>query len=161
MSMIDTVVSTARSFAKGFRVTLRQLRRPAHTLHYPDELPEMPLGSRGIPVLKVNEESGELNCTACGLCARSCPPSCIEIIEETDADGKRARRPVVFNIDMGKCMVCNLCIEACPFDALEMAVHFELAGYRPEDLVFNKDELAEIWKNYDSVRIAGGEKIGV
>jgi len=69
------------------------------------------------------------------------------------------RRPLAYNLDMGKCMVCNLCIEACPFDALEMAANFEISVYDPENLVFNKDQLATIWKNYDAVRIAGGEKL--
>ncbi|MEX2355946.1 MAG: NADH-quinone oxidoreductase subunit I [Thermaerobacterales bacterium] len=159
MAIVHEVLRTARSVAKGMGITFRSMFQPEVTVHYPDELPDLPTGSRGIPVLKVNEETGELNCTACGLCARSCPPSCIEIVEETDADGKRQRRPLVFNIDMGKCMVCNLCIEACPFDALEMAVHFEMSGYTPQDLVFDKDQLADVWKNYDAVRIAGGEQV--
>ena len=159
MSRLAEVVRTAKSIIKGHVVTLREMLQPPVTLSYPDDYPDQPKGSRGIPTLKVNAETGELNCTACGLCARSCPPSCIEVVEETDADGKRMRRPLVYNIDMGKCMVCNLCIEACPFDALEMAAHFEISGYDPEDLVFDKDQLAQIWKNYDAVRIAGGEKL--
>lgn len=160
MSVVKDAARMAKSFVTGMGITFRQMFQPAATVHYPDDKPDLPTGSRGIPVLKVNGETGELNCTACGLCARSCPPSCIEVIEETDAAGKRQRRPLVFNIDMGKCMVCNLCIEACPFDALEMAVHFELSGYAPEDLVFDKNDLATIWQNFDSVRIAGGEKVG-
>lgn len=160
MSVVGEAARLAKSLIPGLGVTFRQMFRPAATVHYPDDKPDLPQGSRGIPALKVNEDTGELNCTACGLCARSCPPACIEIVEETDADGKRQRRPLVFNIDMGKCMVCNLCVEACPFDALEMAVHFELSGYESEDLVYNKDELAQIWQNFDAVRIAGGEKIG-
>jgi len=159
VSILAEVARAAKSILKGHAITLREMFQPPVTVQYPDEKPDVPKGGRGIPVLKVNEETGELNCVACGLCARSCPPSCIEVVEETDAQGKRMRRPLVFNIDMGKCMVCNLCIEACPFDALEMAVHYELSGFDPEDLVFDKDRLAEIWKNYDAVRIAGGEKI--
>lgn len=159
MSIVRDVARAAKSIVKGHMVTFREMLLPPVTLRYPEEKPEQPRGSRGMPVLKVNEETGELNCVACGLCSRSCPPACIEVIEETDQDGKRMRRPLVFNIDMGKCMVCNLCIEACPFDALEMAVHFEISGYDPDSLVFDKDRLAEIWKNYDAVRIAGGEQI--
>lgn len=159
MSRIGEVVKAAKSIVTGHMITLKEMLQPPVTIHYPDEHPQQPKGSRGMPVLKVNAETGELNCTACGLCARSCPPSCIEVIEETDAAGKRQRRPLVYNIDMGKCMVCNLCIEACPFDALEMAEHFELSGYNPEDLVFTKEELAQIWKTHNAVRIAGGEKI--
>lgn len=159
MSVIGNVLNSAKGILKGHGITLNHMRRQRVTLHYPYERPEQPKGSRGIPSLKVNAETGELNCVACGLCSRSCPPSCIEVIEQTDESGKRMRRPLVFNIDMGKCMVCNLCIEACPFDALEMAVHFEMANYYPEDLVFDKTQLAEIWKNYDAVKISGGEKI--
>jgi len=159
MGVLNDVARAAKSIVKGHMVTLREIFKPPMTIRYPDEKPEQPKGSRGMPVLKVNAETGELNCTACGLCARSCPPGCIEVIEETDANGKRMRRPLAYNLDMGKCMVCNLCIEACPFDALEMAANFEISVYDPDNLVFNKDQLATIWKNYDAVRIAGGEKL--
>ncbi|HEY8394379.1 MAG TPA: NADH-quinone oxidoreductase subunit I [Thermaerobacter sp.] len=158
VSLLADIWKAAKSVVVGHAVTWKAATRAPVTVNYPDERPDLPKGYRGMPVLKTNLETGELNCTACGLCARSCPVNVIEVIEETDENGKRLRRPKVFNIDMSRCMVCNLCVEACPFDALEMANHFEIADYSVPNLIFNKEQLAEIWKQYDAVRLAGGEK---
>jgi NADH-quinone oxidoreductase subunit I len=158
MGLTNEVFDTARSIFKGLAITFRELLKPPVTMHYPDERPELPKGSRGMPALKVNED-GELNCTACGMCARSCPPEVITVVMGKNEEGKPARKPEVYDIDMSRCMVCNLCVEACPFDALEMTDHFELAGYSPEDMVFDKQQLADIWKTHSAVRLAEGEKM--
>ena len=128
-------------------------------MRYPEEKPPFERGSRSVPVLKVNEESGLLNCVSCGLCERSCPPSCIEIVQAIGADGHRKPWPETFQLDLSHCMVCNLCVEACPFDALEMADVVELSSYQVQDLIFNKEQLAELWKTSRALRVAGGECI--
>lgn len=152
------VVDSATSIIKGHVVTIKEFFQPPITVHYPEEKLELPKGSRGIPALVVNEE-GRLNCTACGLCARACPPQIIDLKMLVGSDGKKQQYPEYFNLDMSRCMQCNLCVEACPFDALEMADAYELSGYELEDLMYDMDRLADIWKNHKSVRIAGGEKI--
>ncbi len=158
MGLINDVITTAKSIIKGHAITFREMMDRPITIHYPDERPELPVGSRGMPALKVNEE-GELNCTACGLCARACPPEVITVIMGKNEDGKPARKPELYELDMSRCMVCNLCIEACPFDALEMTDHFELADYSIDRLIFNKQELANIWKTHSAIRLAEGEKM--
>lgn len=159
LSLPAWVRRTVVSLAKGHRVTLDQmLRRPITNLYPEEPVPHFP-GFRSIPVLKANEETGKLNCTACGLCARSCPPQIIFVESVIGDDGRRKQWPAFFNLDLSRCMVCNLCVEACPFDALEMAADNELSAYDVRDLFFNMHELAALWKTSPAVRIAGGQKI--
>lgn len=141
----------------GLGVTLREVVRRPITEMYPEVKPEYPPGSRSIPVLKPNEESGLLNCTSCGLCERNCPPTVIHITQAVDPDtGKKKPWPEQFILDYDHCMVCNICIEVCPFDALEMADVCELSAYQVGDLTFDKQALTEIWKTSRSVRIHDG-----
>jgi len=158
VSLISEVIDTAKSIVKGHVITFREMLDRPITIHYPDERPELPVGSRGMPALKVNQQ-GELNCTACGLCARACPPEVITVIMAQTRDGKPLRKPELYELDMSRCMVCNLCVEACPFDALEMTDHFELADYDASELIFNKQQLANIWKTHSAIRLADGEEM--
>jgi NADH-quinone oxidoreductase subunit I len=159
MGLLDRVWSSVKSMAVGHGITIREMFHRPITVRYPEEKPPFERGSRGVPVLKVNEQSGLLNCVACGLCERSCPPSCIEIVQAVDASGKKKPWPETFNLDLSHCMVCNLCVEACPFDALEMADVVELSSYQVQDLQFDKDQLAELWKTSRALRVAGGERL--
>jgi len=159
VALWERLWNTGKSMVVGHAITLREMLHKPVTVCYPEEKPPFEHGSRSVPVLKVNEESGLLNCVSCGLCERSCPPSCIEIVQAVGADGKKKPWPETFQLDLSHCMVCNLCIEACPFDALEMADVVELSSYQVQDLIFDKDQLAELWKTSKAVRVAGGEQI--
>lgn len=159
MGLLAEVYNTAKSIVVGHAITAREFFKPPITVRYPEKNMDYPTGVRGIPALKTNPETNDLNCTACGLCARACPVSIIEVQMLEDENGKKLKYPKIYNLDASRCMVCNLCIEACPFDALEMADWVYLAEYDPEKMVLNKEQLAEIWKKSNAVRIAGGEKI--
>ena len=159
MALLQRVWNAGKSMVVGHAITIREMFQRPVTICYPEEKPPFEPGSRSVPVLKVNEASGLLNCVACGLCERSCPPSCIEIVQAVDPAGKKKPWPETFQLDLSHCMVCNLCIEACPFDALEMADVVELSSYQVRDLIFDKDQLAEIWKTSKAVRVAGGQRI--
>ncbi len=159
MGLMRDIAGTASSIIKGHKVTIGNFFKKPITVRYPEERVDYPKGVRGIPSQKVNPETGDLNCTACGLCARACPVGIIEVKAMVGPDGKKKQYPEVYKLDYTRCLVCNLCVEACPFDALEMSDFTELSQYRSEDLVFNRDQLAEIWKRSNAVRIAGGEKI--
>lgn len=112
------------------------------TIQYPEEKRLLPERFRYIPMLIWDTESGEDRCTACGICAKVCPPQCIWIVRDTDASGKPVARPGEFFIDVAVCMSCSFCVEFCPFDAIKMDHDYELAVYdRYPQLVYDKAEL--------------------
>lgn len=101
------------------------------TVQYPEK--PMPIGPayerfRVIPMLVYDQQGQERNirCTACGICAKVCPPQCIWITQQTDTSGKPIPKPEAFVIDTSICMNCGLCAEFCPFDAIKMDHRFEL-----------------------------------
>jgi len=112
------------------------------TIQYPEERRLLPERFRYIPMLIFDTERGEDRCTACGICAKVCPPQCIWIVRDMDEKGKPVARPAEFFIDIAVCMSCSFCTEFCPFDAIKMNHDFELAVYdRYPQLVYDKAEL--------------------
>jgi len=113
------------------------------TIQYPEERRELPENFRYIPMLLYEEDTGEDRCTACGICAKVCPPQCIWIVRDQDENGKPITRPREFFIDASICMSCGFCAEYCPFDAIKMNHDYELATYdRFPSLVLDKAELS-------------------
>lgn len=112
------------------------------TIQYPEEKRLLPERFRYIPMLIWDTQKGEDLCTACGICAKVCPPQCIWIVRDSDEGGKPVARPAEFYIDAAVCMSCSFCVEFCPFDAIKMNHDYELAVYdRYPQLVYNKAEL--------------------
>ncbi len=112
------------------------------TIQYPEEKRLPPERFRYIPMLIWDTQKGEDRCTACGICAKVCPPQCIWIVRDSDANGKPVTRPAEFYIDAAVCMSCSFCVEFCPFDAIKMNHDYELAVYdRYPQLVYDKAEL--------------------
>jgi NADH-quinone oxidoreductase subunit I len=112
------------------------------TIQYPEEKRLLPERFRYIPMLIWDTEKGEDRCTACGICAKVCPPQCIWIVRDSDEAGKPVTRPAEFYIDAAVCMSCSFCAEFCPFDAIKMNHDYELAVYdRYPQLVYDKAEL--------------------
>jgi len=112
------------------------------TVEYPEQKLQMFEGFRMIPFLVYDESQDDPRCTACGICARVCPPQCIWIVRDETPEGKPLKRPREFTIDATICMSCGLCAEFCPFDAIKMDNNYELSAYdRYTDLVFRKDRL--------------------
>src|SRR5919199_324724 len=120
--------------------------RGLFTVEYPDvKLPtaenfrfipflvyEPKVDAAGNPIVDAEtgrEEIGEERCTACGICAKVCPPQCIWIVRAVGDDGKPKPKAAEFYIDIDVCMNCGLCAEFCPFDAIKMDNDYELAGY--------------------------------
>ena len=112
------------------------------TIQYPEEKRMLPERFRYIPMLIWDTEKGVDLCTACGICAKVCPPQCIWIVRDSDENGKPVTRPAEFYIDVAVCMSCSFCVEFCPFDAIKMNHDYELAVYnRYPQLVYDKAEL--------------------
>jgi NADH-quinone oxidoreductase subunit I len=127
------------------------------TIQYPEERRLLPERFRYIPMLlyETNAETGakEDRCTACGICAKVCPPQCIWIVRDKDENGKPITRPSEFYIDTTVCMNCGLCAEFCPFDAIKMNHDFEITAYkRMPHLVFDLEELSVPVSYYARIR---------
>jgi NADH-quinone oxidoreductase subunit I len=109
--------------------------RGLFTIQYPEEKRQLPERFRYLPMLI------EDLCTACGICAKVCPPQCIWIDRATDENGKSLKRPAAYVIDATICMGCGLCAEFCTFDALRMNHDYELAYGAREDMLFDEERL--------------------
>lgn len=141
----------------GMSVTIRSMVRPSITVQYPEEKLDLPIGFRGLPVL-LSDPDGLLKCTSCELCARACPVNCIEIQSHRGPDRKKVLD--VYNLDSTWCMYCGLCVEACPFDALAMSDQYELADYDLANLIYDRDQLAELGSRQTTATINFGIKTG-
>ncbi|MBV7339705.1 4Fe-4S binding protein [Chloroflexi bacterium TSY] len=112
------------------------------TIQYPEERRLLPERFRYIPMLIWDTKKNEDKCTACGICAKVCPPQCIWIVRDSDENGRPVARPAEFYIDAAVCMSCSFCTEFCPFDAIKMNHDYELAVFdRYPHLVYDKAEL--------------------
>lgn len=122
------------------------------TIQYPEEKRALPERFRYIPMLIYDTPKQEDRCTACGICAKVCPPQCIWIVRDTDESGKPIPHPGEFYIDASICMSCGFCSEFCPFDAIKMNHDYELAVYeRYPNLVYNMTELTVPVEYYASI----------
>jgi NADH-quinone oxidoreductase subunit I len=101
--------------------------RGIFTVQYPEERVPVPERFRVLPILLYDGETGEPRCTACGICAKVCPPQCIWISQARGTDGKPRNKPEEFSIEPDVCMNCGLCAEHCPFGSIKMDHRFELA----------------------------------
>lgn len=112
------------------------------TVQYPEEKLTVPENFRFYPVLIKDDETGADWCTACGICARVCPPQCIWIVRAKKPDGKPEPVPAEFYIDTTICMQCGYCAEYCPFDAIKMDHRFEISTpERSRSWVHDKERL--------------------
>jgi NADH-quinone oxidoreductase subunit I len=118
--------------------------RGIFTVQYPAERLPLPERFRGFPFLVLDEE-GNHRCTACGTCAKACPPQCIWIVRGTNPEtGKPLREPTEFHIDISICMNCGLCSELCPFNAIKMGHEIEIAVFdREGTLLYGLEQLSK------------------
>ena len=127
---------------KGFAVTARRFVRPSVVTQYPDEKRPMADRFRGLPSLRADPETGEALCVACGLCARICPTSCLEMHVVPSEEGDRELGE--FILRSGRCLFCGLCAQVCPVDAIAMSREYELSVLDRDGLIYTKTELATI-----------------
>lgn len=131
-------------FAKGLKVTLRQIWGERVTAEYPKDMREKPQRFHGRHVLNRYPDGME-KCIGCELCAGACPARCIYVrgsdnpVEAPVSPGERFG--FVYEINMLRCIFCALCVEACPTEAITMTHLFEMSTTNREDAVYTKREL--------------------
>lgn len=131
----------------GLKITMKNMLKPAVTLEYPEERPEIPDGYRGIPTL-VKDPNGREKCVSCQLCEFVCPPKAIRItpggISEDSEDAHVEKAPKEFEINMLRCIYCGYCQEVCPEEAIFLQDIYSLSGYSREEMLFKKKKLYEL-----------------
>lgn len=131
----------------GLGITLKHFFRKPATLKYPEQTREFTAVYRGRHVLK-RDENGAERCTACGLCAVSCPAEAITMVADERKKGeenlyREEKYAAIYEINMLRCIFCGLCEEACPKEAIFLTTELPLASYEREDFIWGKDRLVE------------------
>jgi len=109
------LISGAESLLSGLGVTLKMLFTRPVTAQYPRE--KVPLSPHARGRVALIRKNDAFVCIACGMCKRTCPSGCIDIISEKKED-RKGKHLTGFMYDISKCSLCNLCIEVCPVGAI-------------------------------------------
>lgn len=140
---------------QGLWFTLCHIFHKPITIQYPDEKREVYPRYRGLHAL-MKYDDGREKCVACCLCAKICPTEAIRIDSSCDEENKK--RIDAYEIDTARCFFCGLCVEVCPEEALVMSDDYELAVYKREDTIYNKDKLLKNGERY-SIKLQEYKKL--
>jgi NADH-quinone oxidoreductase subunit I len=136
------------AIAKGMAVTIKHFFSSHNTISYPEVKKVFTQAYRGLHVLK-KDDQGRERCTACGLCALSCPAEAITMVAAERKKGeeklyREEKYAASYEINMLRCIYCGLCEEACPKEAIFLT-NEEIT---PSDVnraafIYGKDKLVE------------------
>lgn len=131
----------------GMIITFKHMFKKSATIRYPEVKREFSPIYRGQHVLK-RDENGAERCTACGLCAVSCPAEAITMTAAERKEGeeklyREEKYAANYEINMLRCIFCGLCEEACPKEAIFLTDRIVPTNLDRKDLVFGKDKLVE------------------
>ncbi|MDR1455684.1 MAG: 4Fe-4S binding protein [Tannerella sp.] len=140
-SYVAAIARGTCSLIRGLKVTFVEFFTRKTTERYPENRGTLTLFDRFRGTLAMPcDEAGNNRCTACGLCATTCPNGTLRIESETVADpetGKKKKRLLAYEYNLGSCMFCQLCVNVCPAQAIRFDTAFEHA-------VFTRDKLVKI-----------------
>ena len=123
----------------GMKVTWKEYFTKKITEQYPENRATLKMNDRFCGELTMPADGdGNNKCIACGLCQMACPNNSIRITSEMVEDpetGKKKKRLVRYEYDLGSCMFCHLCVNACPHGAIEFSTSFEHAVFTRSKLV--------------------------
>ena len=138
------VKDAIKSLITGMGVTWKEYFTKNVTEQYPENRKttlHVSQRHRGRLVMP-HDADGNTKCIACTLCEKACPNGTIKITTEmvTDEEGKKKRRLVDYQYDLGDCMFCELCVQACPHDAIKFTNDFENSTFSRDSLVLHLDK---------------------
>lgn len=122
----------------GLKTSMREFFTPKITEQYPENRDTLQMFDRfrGSLTMPHNEDN-EHKCIACGLCQMACPNDTINVVSEMveTEDGKKKKKLVRYEYNLGCCMFCQLCTKACPHGAITFDQSFENAVFDRTKLV--------------------------
>ncbi len=131
----------------GMFITIKHFFKKKTTIRYPEVTRSFSEIYRGKHVLK-RDEQGRERCTACGLCALSCPAEAITMVAAERQKGeehlyREEKYAKVYEINMLRCIFCGFCEEACPKEAIFLTKTIVPANYERDTFIYGKDRLVE------------------
>lgn len=142
------LASGVKSLAVGLKTTMRELFTKKITEQYPENRDTLQMFDRFRGSLTMpHNANNEHKCVGCGLCQMACPNDTIKVTSEfyTTDDGKKKKRLVKYEYNLGSCMFCQLCTRACPHGAIEFDQSYENA-------VFDRAKLIKVL-NHEGSRV--------
>lgn len=145
MSLLERLYLPA--IFKGMIVTMSHFFTKKATVQYPEVQRPVSDIYRGMHVLKRDDEGRE-RCTACGLCALSCPAEAITMIAAERLESEKhlyreEKYAAVYEINMLRCIYCGDCESACPKEAIFLTTRFVRSEVARERFIYGKDVLLE------------------
>ncbi len=135
------------SIIKGLWITIQHFFAKKNTIQYPEQQREFSPVYRGQHVL-MRDEEGRERCTACGLCALSCPAEAITMVASERKRGeehlyREEKYASTYEINMLRCIFCGICEEACPKEAIFLTKSKLLVKPKLDrkDFIYGKDKL--------------------
>lgn len=132
---------------QGLGITIKHFFKKKVTIQYPEQQREFSPVYRGQHIL-MRDEQGRERCTACGLCALSCPAEAITMVAAERKAGeehlyREEKYAATYEINMLRCIFCGLCEEACPKEAIFLTKSKKLVKPKLErkDFIYGKDKL--------------------